>query len=872
MAFNLEDLKDRNPVADVAARYTTLHRVGRRLGGPCPICGGDPRKGRFEVMENETWTCAVCNKGGDVIRLVELVEGVDFKTAVARLGGAAELDPAQAAKLAEKRDRARLARETAEERRRETDRKILHGIWKQVAKIEGTVAQRYLKARGLQLPPSTGLRFVGAMPYHNGGARKLYSGPAMVAAFKRRDGKFGGLHQTWLKPDGAGKAEIVDAENGQLLPAKKMRGQKAGCHIAVAAFGKPRRLFIAEGIETVLSVYTAMKLEGRPLDDVAFWAAGDLGNLAGRAADTIDHPTLKRPDGKPQRVPNRVPDPQDQGLAIPDSVDELVLLGDGDSDPFLTECAMTRAARRYAREGRRVFVAMAPRAEDFNDELRASGAAAVMQIIERATMADKKADNVASIDDARKAKKKEPKEPKAAPAPASDDDEKLLEEMNEKWAVTRIGGKTRVMVLEPHEIYLECLVPEFMTLADHKAFFHRRQYRRMPSGQMRWVGEAEWWQMQNDRQQYSKVIFYPEHNVPGAFNLWRGFGVKPSDTASCDRYIEHLHEVICDGDENNAEYLMNWMAWKLQNPHVPPGVAVVLRGVQGAGKGEFVHGYGRLFGPYYRHVTNAKHLVGNFNAHLLATALLFADEAFFAADRSHDGILKALITEPHLSIEKKGYDLLDAARNCLGVFMASNSNWVIPADHDARRYFVLIVSDRRKGDASYFAKIRHEMANGGAAALMHRLLQRDLTGFDIRDRPLTEALRQQQRYSIRGTDALIKHLCGEGILLDVHDRYAHIAVTTGESERKGFYASARRVVPDLGRMLSQTIAEELCREWGCKMWKSNSARGIEFLALSDLRQRFEAKYGPQDWSTSGSWSLAGETKAMPSKGESEEDF
>ena len=186
-----------------------------------------------------------------------------------------------------------------------------------------------------------------------------------------------------------------------------------------------------------------------------------------------------------------------------------------------------------------------------------------------------------------------------------------------------------------------------------------------------------------------------------------------------------------------------------------------------------------------------------------------------------------------------------------GVFMASNSNWVIPADHDVCRYFVLIVSDRRKGDASDLCEIRHEMANGGAAALMYRLLQRDLTGFDIRDRPWTEALRQQQRYSIRGTDALIQHLCGEGLLLDVHDRYAHIAITTGESERKGFYDLARRV-GDLGRMLSQTMAEELKREMGCRKWTSNGVRGIEFPALSDLRHRFETKYGPQYWSTSDS--------------------
>lgn len=868
--FDLDDVRSHNPVAEVAAQYTPLRRVGRFLSGRCPICNRG--EAAFAIKSEHEWACAACPDRGDVISLIQKVEGLDFKAAVARLGGAAKLDPEQAKKLQAKRERERTAREKREEQRRETDRKKLYDTLKEkAAAVDGSAVDTYLASRRLKLPPSTGLRFIRALDYWNGDPpQKVYSGPAMVAPFTRRDGKFGGLHCTWLKPDGAGKAEIK--EDGEPLPSKKMRGQKSGSHIVVAgADRRPKRLFLAEGIETVLSVFTAIELEGRSLDGVAFWAAGDLGNLAGRAVDSIDHPELKRPNGDPQKVPGRIPDRADPGLAIPDSVEELILLGDGDSEAFFTHCAMARAARRYERDGRRVYVAFAPAGQDFNDTLRAAGAAEVMQIIDGAinTMADKKTGNVESIEAARKAKKKEPK---AAPAPVSDDDEERLEEMNEKWAVTRIGGKTRVMVLEPHEIYQECLVPEFMTLADHKAFFHRRQYRRMPSGQMRWVGEAEWWQLQNDRQQYSKVVFYPEHNVPGTFNLWRGFGIQPSAAASCDRYIEHLHEVICDGDENNAEYLMNWMAWKLQNPHLPPGVAVVLRGEQGAGKGEFVHGYGRLFGPYYRHVTNAKHLVGNFNAHLLATALLFADEAFFAADRSHDGILKALITEPHLSIEKKGYDLLDAARNCLGVFMASNNKWVIPADHDARRYFMLIVSDRRKGDAAYFAKIRDEMANGGAAALMHRLLQRNLTGFDIRDRPLTEALRQQQRYSIRGTDALIQHLCREGVLLDVHDRHANIAITTGESERKGFYVSARRVVPDLGRMLSQTIAEELCREWGCKPWKSNSVRGLEFLALSELRQRFEAKYGPQDWMPCGAWSLAGEIRAVTAKGESDEGF
>jgi hypothetical protein len=149
-----------------------------------------------------------------------------------------------------------------------------------------------------------------------------------------------------------------------------MRGSKTGANIAVTLVDAPKRLVIGEGIETVLSVFTAFVDAGRPIEDIAFWAAGDLGNMAGRAVRSLPHPTARRPNGQPQRVPGPVPDPDDPGLAIPDSVAELILLGDGDSDPVLTQFAMTRAARRYARDGRTIRIAFAPAGQDFNDVLQ----------------------------------------------------------------------------------------------------------------------------------------------------------------------------------------------------------------------------------------------------------------------------------------------------------------------------------------------------------------------------------------------------------------------------------------------------------------------------------------------------------------------
>jgi hypothetical protein len=218
--------------------------------------------------------------------------------------------------------------------------------------------------------------------------RQIHVGPAMLGAFIRADGTFGGLHTTWLEDYGTRlefieaeqqtlrlfrKIELTDPATGEVLNSKKMRGSKSGAHITVTSLNpSPRSLVIGEGIETVLAVWTAYKIAGRAPTDTEFWAAGDLGNLAGRALRTIPHPTLKRPNGRAQTVPDRYPDPDDPGLSIPDSVEELLLLGDGDSEPLLTECAMERAARRYAKEGRTIRIAFAPAGQDFNDVLRSA--------------------------------------------------------------------------------------------------------------------------------------------------------------------------------------------------------------------------------------------------------------------------------------------------------------------------------------------------------------------------------------------------------------------------------------------------------------------------------------------------------------------
>src|ERR1035437_4678314 len=81
--------------------------------------------------------------------------------------------------------------------------------------------------------------------------KPVHTGPAMLAAIVGADGRFSGLHITWLdlaRPKG--KAEVPDPTTGDLLPAKKVRGSKSGGRIEIVPRAAPRRLIIGEGIET----------------------------------------------------------------------------------------------------------------------------------------------------------------------------------------------------------------------------------------------------------------------------------------------------------------------------------------------------------------------------------------------------------------------------------------------------------------------------------------------------------------------------------------------------------------------------------------------------------------------------------------------
>jgi len=326
-----------------------------------------------------------------------------------------------------------------------------------------------------------------------------------------------------------------------------------------------------------------------------------------------------------------------------------------------------------------------------------------------------------------------------------------LADMNQKFAVIEnIGGKCRVV--EEQQDTINGHPRSRLTMQGFADFRNRFMHQRIEigadnQGNPRFMSQGDWWLKHPRRKQFSRLIFDPsKEEIPGTYNLWKGFAYD-ARPGNCTLYLDHLENVLCQGDQDHYSYLLGWMAMLIQRPATPGQVAVVLRGKRGTGKGFFATQLGALLGRHFLHVSHASHLVGNFNSHLRDALLVFADEAFYAGDKKHESVLKTLITEDQLTVEAKGVDA-ESSPNYIHLILASNEHWVVPAGGDERRFFVLELADEHKQDGAYFSAIDKQMSEGGREALLHFLMTYDISEFDVRAVPATSALREQQDLSL----------------------------------------------------------------------------------------------------------------------------
>ena len=196
--------------------------------------------------------------------------------------------------------------------RRKTTTADAARVWDETRLADDTVVERYLASRGIVLPAPADLRFHRSLRHHIGSYW-----PAMVGARRNAAGVFKAVHETFLAPDGKGKAPVD--------PQKRFVGPCKGTSIHLAPVA--RRLVVGEGIETTLSAMQLTRLPG--------WAAGSCDAL--------------------------------REIELPTTIRSVLIFADGEPQG---RSAARDAEWRLRAEGREVKVYHAPDGKDFNDLLR----------------------------------------------------------------------------------------------------------------------------------------------------------------------------------------------------------------------------------------------------------------------------------------------------------------------------------------------------------------------------------------------------------------------------------------------------------------------------------------------------------------------
>lgn len=421
------------------------------------------------------------------------------------------------------------------------------------------------------------------------------------------------------------------------------------------------------------------------------------------------------------------------------------------------------------------------------------------------------------------------------------DQDETLERMNEKYCVVPIGDNVKMHVLTWQERGGR-REAQFYRPDEFKTAVNNKKIGKS--------GAGTWWLNQPQRMQYDGIVFKPGEPkvINNELNLWQGWGIQPKE-GNWSTMRDHMQMVLADGNTAMYEFILKFSAWTLQNPGTRPEVALVLRGIEGCGKGIYGRTMKDIFGRHGLHISDHEHLVGKFNKHLMDCALLFCDEAWWPGHKAAEGTIKRMLTEPTLLIEPKRVDSFEV-NNCLHVIMAANADWVISASPNARRFAMANVAATRVGDKKYFRALYEEMNNNnGIAAMMNDLLAMKLEGWHPRENiPKNMALHEQQMYSLNPFDQFWFGLLCEGVVPQLNSRL--------QVPSRVLYAMAKESSPYLKSRSDHDLANRFKSKGAFCGPLGKYAKGICGVKLPPLkiaRAEWSKLYPHVEWDEQEEW-------------------
>ena len=263
----------------------------------------------------------------------------------------------------------------------------------------------------------------------------------------------------------------------------------------------------------------------------------------------------------------------------------------------------------------------------------------------------------------------------------------------------------------------------------------------------------EWLKDENiltyDKTDFNPSLDYKENKDPNVFNTFTGYAIeKIKVNKNIDIKIEdtliYKHFInLCGGEEEEninkcVEYFIKCLSNIIQQKYKSTS-SIILNSRQGCGKDLFIDWFSSIIGTqYYVNTAAQEKLFGNFNSLLEDKLLCVLNEAQTnKPDNNIIDLLKDLITNKTIVIEKKGIDSF-VQKNRIFYFFFSNRSNPVSIENDDRRFFILECNDKVKTIKNYFENLMEEMKNDDIKYAFYEYFKNlDLSDWDQRDIPFT---------------------------------------------------------------------------------------------------------------------------------------
>lgn len=230
---------------------------------------------------------------------------------------------------------------------------------------------------------------------------------------------------------------------------------------------------------------------------------------------------------------------------------------------------------------------------------------------------------------------------------------------------------------------------------------------------------------------------------PKVFSLFSGYRIPTMPhvlTSPPIPWDDFVREGIANGKTDVYTYINKWIATIKQYPGRKLGTALVLKGVQGAGKNRFTDAICKILEPYSeKNVTKMSELTGRYNGVVAGKTFIVLNEArqMNSSYNAATDAMKSIITDDVIRVNDK-YVQAKTTTNTLNIILVTNNSMPVQITTDDRRYVVIRVNPKFKGTPTltYLYKALNDLQFCTELSTYYQSI--DVSDFNPEDIPQTD--------------------------------------------------------------------------------------------------------------------------------------